>query len=226
MATARLLRQLEAVDWDFPVGLPGTASGVHWYPGTFPAALPTTLIQAFSKSNDLVFDPYAGAGTTALEALRQGRRAIAVEKNPVAILAIATAASLVVLKSVKPGLEEYVLDNIEHVLGLGNDSTQGSLPLTHGHLLESTSNAIRDSLSPQIPLILNESIVGPPKWESLRVWIESSTLKEIRRLYEELIGNTDPDIFRLTGLTMLSAILRPASSQTHSWGHIADNVQP
>ena len=48
----------------------------------FPERLAEAVIGAFSAPGELVLDPFAGFGTTAIVALRMGRRAIAVELLP------------------------------------------------------------------------------------------------------------------------------------------------
>lgn len=51
------------------------------HPCPFPSQLPTRCILACSKRGDLVLDPYGGSGTTALAALRLGRRAVVIERD-------------------------------------------------------------------------------------------------------------------------------------------------
>lgn len=49
---------------------------------TFPPALIEPCILAGSRPSDLVLDPFSGAGTTGLVALRHGRRYLGIELNP------------------------------------------------------------------------------------------------------------------------------------------------
>ncbi|WP_217884477.1 DNA-methyltransferase [Thioflexithrix psekupsensis] len=49
------------------------------HPAPFPRALPYRAIKLFSYVGDVVFDPFAGSGTTLLEAFAQGRQGIGVE---------------------------------------------------------------------------------------------------------------------------------------------------
>jgi RimJ/RimL family protein N-acetyltransferase len=63
-------------------------------------------------------------------------------------------------------------------------------------------------------------------WQGLERWIESNTLADIKKLIDAIKVKSLGSFGQLLALTMISAVLRPASSQTQSWGHIADNVWP
>ena len=52
------------------------------HPAVFPVALPQFVIEAFSDSGDLVFEPFCGSGSTMLAAQRTGRVCRAVEIAP------------------------------------------------------------------------------------------------------------------------------------------------
>ncbi|WP_420403553.1 DNA methyltransferase [Nisaea sp.] len=89
------LTLLDQVDWNFPgVGnSPNSVHGVHWFPGNFIAQIPSALIQVLSKPGDVVFDPFSGSGTTAVEALRLNRNAIASDlMSPALVIAGAKIA--------------------------------------------------------------------------------------------------------------------------------------
>ena len=49
------------------------------HPAPFPEELPFRLIQLYSFENDVVLDPFMGSGTTALAALRSGRKFVGFE---------------------------------------------------------------------------------------------------------------------------------------------------
>ena len=59
---------------------------IHPYPAKFIPQIPGNLISVLSGRGELVLDPFGGSGTTALEAVRLGRRALSVDANPVASL--------------------------------------------------------------------------------------------------------------------------------------------
>ena len=52
------------------------------HPAVFPVALPEFILDAYSDSDDIVFEPFGGSGTTMLAAERTGRRCRAVEIAP------------------------------------------------------------------------------------------------------------------------------------------------
>ena len=56
----------------------------HPFPAKFPPQLPNFLIERLSEPGDVVLDPMAGSGTTLVEAVRLGRRAIGCDIDPLA----------------------------------------------------------------------------------------------------------------------------------------------
>ena len=78
-------------DLDFH-GVDGSLGAHAWhpFPAKFPPQLPAFLIERLSDPGDVVLDPMAGSGTTLVEAVRLGRRAIGCDIDPLARM-IATA---------------------------------------------------------------------------------------------------------------------------------------
>ncbi len=80
--------RLEAVDWSFisrdrahPI------EAIHPYPAKFIGDIPRALLRSLScPEGTLVFDPFAGSGTTLLEAQRSGLSSVGVDLNPIACL--------------------------------------------------------------------------------------------------------------------------------------------
>lgn len=58
----------------------------HSFPAKFPPQLPRRFIDGLTEPGDVVLDPMAGSGTTIVEALLSGRRAIALDIDPLALL--------------------------------------------------------------------------------------------------------------------------------------------
>ena len=83
------IKELETVDWNFAdyssSQFPADINSLHWYPAAFVPQIPAILINALSQPGDVVFDPFAGAGTTIIEASRLRRSFIGVDRNPYAV---------------------------------------------------------------------------------------------------------------------------------------------
>lgn len=84
---AAVRKVLSRIDWAFEDADTGYLShDVHPYPAKFIPQIPAALISHLSQRGELVFDPFGGSGTTALEAVRLGRRALCVDANPIGLL--------------------------------------------------------------------------------------------------------------------------------------------
>ncbi len=85
------------VDGDIPVNLPAKdgdrflfishdqsflTHGLHKYPAKFFPELPRWLIKRYSQENDHILDPFAGSGTTNVEALLSRRNSVGIDVDP------------------------------------------------------------------------------------------------------------------------------------------------
>lgn len=82
---SRVLETLGGVDWAFAKDKTDYLShDLHPYPAKFIPQIPSHLIELLSLRGETVWDCFGGSGTTALEALRLGRRAVSTDANPLA----------------------------------------------------------------------------------------------------------------------------------------------
>lgn len=58
--------------------------GIHKYPAKFFPELPRWLVQKYSKSGDLILDPFMGSATTNIECLLNDRNSVGVDVDPFA----------------------------------------------------------------------------------------------------------------------------------------------
>jgi site-specific DNA-methyltransferase (cytosine-N4-specific) len=73
-------------DWEFSQSTRRDLThGLHPWPAKFIPDIPAKAIARYSRPGDTVLDPFCGSGTTALEALRQGRGFVMADVNPFAI---------------------------------------------------------------------------------------------------------------------------------------------
>lgn len=81
--SSAILRLLKKQDWAFTDDdTRYLTHDLHPYPAKFIPQIPSHLIAALSVPGDVVFDPFGGSATTAVEAVRMGRRAVSMDANP------------------------------------------------------------------------------------------------------------------------------------------------
>lgn len=79
----KLFKALKSLDWAFTDDdTRYLTHDLHPYPAKFIPQIPAQLISILSVPGDIVFDPFGGSGTTAVEAVRLGRRAMSLDANP------------------------------------------------------------------------------------------------------------------------------------------------
>lgn len=219
------MRELNAVDWDFPKASSELFRSPHWYPGTFPPELPSTLIQATTAPGDLIFDPYGGVGTTSTEALRLKRRAWCVELNRIAALTAYVSGFVILIRERHPALLEILLSSLARKIAASEGYNLFSEAQSSGS--DTDIDALVGRLVSPVPReFWDQLLLAPePNADALAVWFHANILDQILRFTESL-AEQDCVTLRLLGLMALSANLKALSSQTRSWGHIADNVRP
>ena len=78
---------LADVNWNFIGAVTnGATHSFHPYPARFIPQIPATLIQAFTCSGEVVYDPFVGGGTTCVEANLSGRDALGSDVNGLGVL--------------------------------------------------------------------------------------------------------------------------------------------
>lgn len=169
-----------------------------------------------------MLDPFGGIGTTGWEALRLGRQAWLVDQNLVAAIASHVNTALALLGSLATTLVGDFMTEIEEVLeSIFGRKQRLPLQRTAAKAVE-TFMVLNTFPAPELFL----DAIGAPNWRALSPWVEKSTLKCIKQVIEVAADVELPSFMRLVIYTMTSAVLRGASSQNSSWGHVADNVQP
>jgi len=82
-----VLKLLSTINWDFSeCDTLYLTHDIHPFPAKFIPQIPAHLISALSLPGELVWDPFGGSGTTALEALLLHRRCVSLDVNPLATL--------------------------------------------------------------------------------------------------------------------------------------------
>lgn len=83
----RVVEKLSEIDWSFTnEDTRYLSHDLHPYPAKFIPQIPANLVRALSLRGEVVWDPFGGCGTTALESLFMGRRAVSTDLNELATL--------------------------------------------------------------------------------------------------------------------------------------------
>ena len=85
--TETVFKALSSHDWSFTEDdTRYLTHDLHPYPAKFIPQIPAHLIAQLSVPGDVILDPFGGSATTAVEAVRLGRRAISFDANPLSAL--------------------------------------------------------------------------------------------------------------------------------------------
>ena len=116
-SSAEVAKAFQAIDWSFSDAETGFLThALHPYPAKFIPQIPGYCIGLLSTPGEVVLDPFGGSGTTALEAIRLGRRALSIDANPVGTLIgqVKTcnldADSAMDLRAVRSSLTTWLVD--------------------------------------------------------------------------------------------------------------------
>lgn len=90
----------------------------HRYPAKFIPQVASKLIHNFTKKKDLICDPFMGSGTTLVESLVNGRKAVGVDINPTAYIVSKAKTTPIEPKKLEKEVK-ILLENIE--LNISND---------------------------------------------------------------------------------------------------------
>lgn len=104
--SGKKIRVDEGVFWDQKQRQGHSLHYVVPYQACFAPQIPTFFIKHFSKSGDVVLDPFAGRGTTVFEANQLGRTGIGIDVSPLALAIAKSKLSHVTLDQIKKRLNQ------------------------------------------------------------------------------------------------------------------------
>ena len=177
-----------AQDWSFTADdTRYLTHDIHPYPAKFIPQIPAHLIARLSLPGDVVFDPFGGSATTAVEAVRLGRRAVSIDANPLSAL----------IGRVKAGfMEPDVRADLEQLCA-AIESRMISEESDLANWQESLTSRFSDFV-PEIP--------------NMEKWFEKQVIGELA-LVRYLISQTTEGLARDAALVALSRIVVRVSNQ-------------
>ena len=175
-------------DWSFTQGdTRYLTHDLHPYPAKFIPQIPAHLIARLSMPGDVVLDPFGGSATTAVEAVRLGRRAISFDANPLAAL----------IGRVKTG---FMTPAVHTDLRRLSAAVEGRLVASGApRCIRSRSSASRCELR-------------PPPIPNMEKWFDKSVTEELC-LLRHLVDQTTDGLARDAAQLALSRIIIRVSNQ-------------
>ena len=194
--TDQIFAQLSSGDWSFTDDETNDFThNLHPYPAKFIPQIPANLIKNLSLPGDLICDPFGGCGTTAVEAVRLGRRAISFDANPLSATIGRTKVGYMTptVKADLDRLRSAVMEQSRRGITDGADSvTIQTEELNH--------------LRPLIP--------------NIEKWFNPKAIAELC-LIKHLIGLTETPLGRDVAETALSRIITIVSNQESETRYVA-----
>lgn len=164
-AASQVRAAIEGIDWTFSDRPPAPAiEAIHPYPAKFIGDIPRALMNILSlPRGTLVFDPFAGSGTTLVEAQRRGWPSVGVDLNPIGCLIarVKTAKTprsllersaqvVAAARSIRPS-RTWDIPNIDHWF---RKDVQRAVAALIQQIDELRKGAVRDSLRLALSSIL------------------------------------------------------------------------
>lgn len=184
----RIFQTLSSRDWSFTDDdTRYLTHDLHPYPAKFIPQIPAHLISRLSMPGDIVFDPFGGSATTAVEAVRLGRRAISLDANPLSAL-IGRVKTGYMSPSARTDLEQLCAAVEGHIISFSSQTTNWAT-----HLRSRYSNYL-----PPIP--------------NMKKWFEDHVIGELC-LIRHLIDQTTEGLARDAACLALSRVILRISNQ-------------
>ncbi len=183
-----VIASLKALNWSFTNDDTGYLThDLHPYPAKFIPQIPAHLIAGLSVRGDVICDPFGGSATTAIEAVRLGRRAVSFDANPLSAL-IGRVKTGYMTSDVRADLDQLTAAVHGHVAGIREKRPDWSHDLRTRH----------ERYVPDIP--------------NFEKWFEACVIGELA-LLRHLIDRTTEGLAQDAALLALSRIIVRVSNQ-------------
>lgn len=194
-------RRLKELDWDFEKDATSYIThDIHPYTAKFIPQIPRQLILQLSVNGEVVWDPFGGSGTTAVEALFLNRVAISSDINPIS--KIIGRAKTTILRREETTELFSLLDNI-------NASYKGKLEALNNN---------NDSVN---------QVCGIPSIPHIKKWFGRNPISELSIIRDEIqnLSNTSAKNVAMTALSVTVGKVSNQKSETQ-YSAVEKNIRP
>lgn len=110
--------EIKHIDYALPAKKHPSMYLMHKYFARKPHNVVAEYIKHYSRNNEIILDPFVGSGVTAIEALKYGRKAVAIDLDPMAVFITRMTAIPVALTELEHSFEQIRTDVKDQILGL------------------------------------------------------------------------------------------------------------
>lgn len=189
--------RIESINWEFTdADTQYLSHNIHRYSGKFIPQIAKNVIELFSEKGDIIFDPYLGSGTTALEAILGERKSVGVDLNPLAILISKVKTTILPQEKLVNFRQELIAS------------------------IEAISNGQLSFLSGKYHPIINrpeESERYHNEWN--RKWYQDHVLKQLIMIYSVIESINDIELRQIAQVAF-SDILRKSSNASSRYPNV------
>lgn len=137
------------------------------YRACFKPQLPRFFIQRLTENNDTVYDPFAGRGTTPVEAVLRGRRAVSNDINPLSAILTTPRFDPPSIHLVGERLSKLKMDHqIKADIDLSmfyHERTESEIVSLQGYLNDRRENETEDNIDRWIRMVATNRLTGHSK---------------------------------------------------------------
>jgi len=178
--------RIETIDWSFTKRERAHAiEAIHPYPAKFIGEIPRALMRSLPcPKGTLVFDPFAGSGTTLLEAQRMGLPSVGVDINPIACL----------IARVKTGARPHNLTDMAYALSASASQSRA----TKTWDIPNVDHWFKTDIQSAIVALLNElsAIADQGTHDALRLALSSILVRVSNQDSDTRYAAVEKDIAR------------------------------
>jgi DNA modification methylase len=137
------------------------------YRACFKAELPRFFIKLLTKENDIIYDPFAGRGTTIIEAALQNRNVIANDINPLSTILLKPRLFIPSLEEVKERLNKIKLNSkVKADIDLSmfyHPETESEIVSLRNYFIKKRKNEKEDFIDSWIRMVATNRLTGHSK---------------------------------------------------------------